>query len=109
MTGSFALSIILFLSFLVLIDFVDYLMPQSSSTADISISSNDGTNSVNNDLLDAISSMEGVKQVFGRRSVLDIPATIGESNSLSNVIDMISYDEFELKNRNYSEPPLGSK
>ena len=37
MTGSFALSIILFLSFSVMIDFANYLMPQSAGTSDIDI------------------------------------------------------------------------
>lgn len=97
MTGSFALSIILILSFLVLIDFVSYLMPQSSSTADISISSSNGVNSIDNELLDTFSKMEGIKRVFGRRGILDIPATIGEDNSSSSMIDIISYDEFELR------------
>ena len=63
MTGSFALSIILFLSFSVLIDFIDCLMPQSFSTSDIYISSSDSSNSIDAELLDTISSMEGVKQL----------------------------------------------
>ena len=37
MTGSFALSIILFLSFSIMVDFVDYLIPQSAATSDIDI------------------------------------------------------------------------
>lgn len=37
MIGSFALSIVLFLSFSVMIDFVDHLMPQSVATSDIDI------------------------------------------------------------------------
>lgn len=97
MTGSFALSIILFLSFLVLIDFVNYLMPQSSSTADISISSSDNSNSIDNELLDTINSMPGIKRIFGRRSILDVPATMDKNKGTSCMIDMISYDEFELK------------
>ncbi len=35
MTGSFALSIVMFLSFSMLVDFVNYLMPQSAAAADI--------------------------------------------------------------------------
>ena len=92
--GSFALSIILFLSFLVLIDFIGYLIPQSSGTADISISSGDGANSIDKELLDTVNGMEGIKHAFGRRSKLDVPATIGENNCM---IDIISYDEFELE------------
>ena len=94
MTSSFALSIILFLCFSVMIDLVGYIMPQSSNTADISISSSDDSNSIDSALLGQISSMSGVKRVFGRRSSLGIPA---EVNSEANVIDVISYDDFDLE------------
>ena len=97
LTGSFALSIILFLSFSVLIDFVGCLMPQSSSTADISISSSDGANSIDKELLDTMRGMEGIRRVFGRRSILDVPSAMEGINGSSITIDMISYDEFELK------------
>lgn len=93
MTSSFALSIILFLSFSVLIEFIGYIMPQSSNTSDINISSNNSSNSIDSVLLDKISGMSGVKHVFGRRSYLDIPAGV---NSQTNTIDMISYDDYDL-------------
>lgn len=93
MTSSFALSIILFLSFSVLIQFVGYIMPQSSNTADINVTSNAGTNSIDDSLLISINDIAGVKQVFGRRDVLDVPAKI---HSQSDTIDMISYDDFDL-------------
>lgn len=96
MTSSFALSIILFLSFSVLIEFVGYLMPQSSNTSDINISSNDSSNSVDSKLLDTISGMNGVERVFGRRSNFDIPAEFNKDTVLSSTLDMISYDEFDL-------------
>ena len=93
MTSSFALSIILFLSFSVLIEFIGYIMPQSSDTSDINIDSNNSSNSIDSVLLDKISGMSGVKHAFGRRSCLDIPA---EVNSQTNTIDMISYDDYDL-------------
>jgi len=93
MTSSFALSIILFLSFSVLIEFIGYIMPQFSDTPDINIDSNNSSNSIDSVLLDKISGMSGVKHVFGRRSCLDIPA---EVNSQTNTIDMISYDDYDL-------------
>ena len=74
MTGSFALSIILFLSFSVLIDFVGYIMPQSAGTSDINITSIDGSNTVSSDLPDTIIGMHGVKRVYGRRSSFDVSA-----------------------------------
>lgn len=93
MTSSFALSIILFLSFSVLIEFIGYLIPQSSNTSDINISSNDSSNSIDSVLLDKISGMSGVKHVFGRRSRFDVPA---EVNSQTNTIDIISYGDYDL-------------
>ena len=93
MTGSFALSIILFLSFSVLVEFVGYIMPQSAATADIKISSVDVSNGVDSALLDTIGTMDGVKRIFGRRSVFNIPAQL---NSNAVEIDMISYDDFDL-------------
>lgn len=96
MTSSFALSIILFLSFSVLIEFVGYLMPQSSNTSDINISSNDSSNSVDSKLLDTISGMNGVERVFGRRSNFNIPAEFNKNTVLSSTLDMISYDAFDL-------------
>ncbi|WP_101696371.1 ABC transporter permease [Clostridium minihomine] len=96
MTSSFALSIILFLSFSVFIEFISYLIPQSSNTSDINIFSSDSSNSVDSKLLDTVSGMEGVERVFGRRSNFDIPAEIKKENVLSSTIDLISYDKFDL-------------
>ena len=96
MTGSFALSIILFLSFSVLIDFVGYIMPQSPSAADIEISSSDSSNSIDSEMLGTISGMEGVKRVFGRRSSFDVPAELSKDKIFSCAIDIISFDEFDL-------------
>ncbi|OOM11909.1 ABC transporter permease [Clostridium saccharobutylicum] len=93
MTSSFALSIILFLSFSVLIEFIGYIMPQFSDTPDISIDSNNSSNSIDSVLLDKISGMSGVKHVFGRRSCFGVPA---EVNFQTNTIDMISYDDYDL-------------
>lgn len=94
MVSSFALSIILFLSFSVLIDFVGYLMPQSSNTSDINISSSDSSNSIDPVVLKEISGMEGVKEVFGRRSLLDTSAAV---HGKKDKIDLISYDKFDLE------------
>lgn len=96
MTSSFALSIILFLSFSVFIEFIGYLMPQSSNTSDINISSKDSSNSVDSKLLDKISGMDGVERVFGRKSNFNIPAEFNKDTVLSSTIDMISYDDFDL-------------
>ena len=96
MTGSFALSIILFLSFSVMIDFVDYLMPQSAATSDIDIASADG-NAIPRELLTSIREMDGVREVYGRRSAFDVPARLNGDTGFSGTIDLISYDDFDLQ------------
>lgn len=93
MTSSFALSIILFLSFSVMIDLVGYMMPQFANTADINITSNDGSNSIAPALMTQISNMNEVKRVFGRKSDLGVQAKV---NARSSKVDMISYDDFDL-------------
>lgn len=92
MTSSFALSIILFLSFSVMIDFVNYLMPQSSATSDIDIASSDG-NTISPELLETIRSTDGVKKIYGRRSIFNIPVQTGGYHTA----DLISYDDFDLR------------
>ncbi|MDO5350242.1 MAG: FtsX-like permease family protein [Lachnospiraceae bacterium] len=96
MTGSFALSIILFLSFSVLIDFVDHLMPQSAAASDLDISSSDGANSIDSALAETLQNMEGVKQVYGRRSSFDIRAGLSGDMTRSSTIDLVSFDDFDL-------------
>ena len=96
MIGSFALSIILFLSFSVFVDFVDYLMPQSVAASDIDIASNDG-NTIPRDLLVTIQRMDGVKEVYGRRSAFDLPASLDTDASIADTVDLISYDDFDLQ------------
>ncbi len=96
MTGSFGLSIILFLSFSAMIDFISYLLPQSVTTPDLTITSGDGSNSINHELLDTIRQMEGVNQVFGRQSQFDVKVTF-EKEPLNEVTaDLISFDAFDL-------------
>ena len=97
LTGSFALSIILFLSFSVLVDFVGFLMPQSAAASDIDISSIDGTNSISARLLETIRDMDGVKRVYGRRSCFDMPAELSGHTDASVTVDLVSFDDFDLK------------
>ena len=102
MTGSFALSIMMFLSFSILVDFVGYLMPQYSDASDIDISDSGGADTVDSGLLDTLSGMEGVKRVYGRRTSFQVPVEIsgaaegfGAAES-SGAADLISYDDFGL-------------
>lgn len=96
MTGSFALSIILFLSFSVFVDFVNYLMPQSVATSDIDIASDNG-NAIPQDLPASIKGMAGVKEVYGRRSAFNLPASVDTDTNISDTVDLISYDDFDLQ------------
>lgn len=93
MTASFALSILLFLSFSVLIDFAGCLVPQSSSFAELAFSSRDGTNSIDSRLAGVIGSMDGVKRVYGRRSQLAVPMTL---RNTPGTADLVSFGAFEL-------------
>lgn len=96
MTGSFALSIILFLSFSVMVDFVNYLIPQSAATSDIDIASAGG-NAIPPELLTSIREMEGVKEVYGRRSAFDVLAKLNGDTGFLGTVDLISYDDFDLQ------------
>ena len=93
MAGSFALSIILFLSFSVFIDLVCCLIPQSASAADIEIYSQDGF--IGADILERIKNADGVEIAFGRRAVFDVDAQCADSQSISRV-DIISFESFDI-------------
>ncbi len=97
MTGSFALSILLFLSFSVLIELAGYLMPQWSGTAELSISAADGGNTVPAALLAQLADMDGVERVFARRSSLGIPAQSGAVTLPSGSADLVSMDAFDFR------------
>lgn len=99
MTGSFALSIILFLTFSVLLDFVTYLLPQSVADADITITDEAGVTGINcisPETVETIRGMDGVKNIFGRRSIFAVPAELGQEG-LPQVVDLFSFDDFELE------------
>ncbi len=94
--GSFALSIILFLGFSVMIDLVNCLLPQSVSSGDIEIFSNSGNDAIDPDLIRQISEIQGVKRACGRQSLFDFPAETGRWPEISEV-DIISFSPFELE------------
>lgn len=96
MTGSFALSIILFLCLTVMIELINNIMPQSSVREDIVISadaSSGSSNLIDSDLTSEIKTVPGVDQVFGRRSSLNVLASV---KGLDKDIDIISFDDYEL-------------
>lgn len=94
MTGSFALSIILFLSFSAVISFMHHAInPLRPYTPDLSIISPDNTCSVSRNLLAEINGRDGVKRVFGRSLAYGMPANIG---GIDRKIDLISYEAYQL-------------
>ena len=95
--GSFALSIVLFLSFLVLIAFVDHLMPQSAAAADIEIVSADAGNSIDSALAETLGGMQGVRRVYGRRSCFSVPAELSGAAAGRKEVDLVAFDAFDLQ------------
>lgn len=92
MTGSFALMIVLFLAFSACLDFVHKLLPSVTSkfTPDITIASQDDTNSLDGNLPDKIAEIEGVESAFGMmtRTVFSV-----EVNGNETEIDLFSHDK----------------
>lgn len=95
MSGSFALSIILFLCFSVLVELLGYLLPTSVASPDLSIVSSDSSSTIEHQLIDEIRAMEGVNHVFGRMYQSDIPAKF-YTGTKQNTVDLISYSELQL-------------
>ena len=95
MIASFALSIILFLSFSVIVDLVNCMMPQSASRADIEIYAPDGE-WIENRLLAELEAADGVERVFGRRAVFDVQAHCDDMPSV-DCADVISFGTFDLE------------
>lgn len=93
--GSFALSIILFLSFSVVIDLVNCMMPQSESSAEIEIYAEDG-DWIENRIHATLGNAGGVKRIFGRRAIFDVETDCDAVSSV-NCVDMISYEKFDLE------------
>lgn len=93
MTCSFAISIMLFLSFQVMVVFLDQGMPAlSPSAADLSIIM--GSSTLNEKLIDEIGSIDGVDKVFGRMEKADISVSTGNSNG---TVTLVSYDDTQLQ------------
>ncbi len=91
MTGSFALSIVLFLSFSVAVDFLKHsLTPLRPWTADISIISPGQTCSVDRTYLDTLQENPAVSKAYGRMFAYEIPAMV---NGKETKVDLISYEQ----------------
>ena len=91
MTGSFALTIMLFLTFSACLDIVHKLLPSVSDfTPDISIASQDDSNSIDRSLAEEISEIPGVESVFGMMYSIECPAEI---NGNAETVDLYSYGD----------------
>ncbi|MDO4285927.1 MAG: ABC transporter permease [Eubacteriales bacterium] len=123
LTASFALSILLFLCFSVIVETVGYIMPQSSAAPDIEIigaersapagKERDGESDsalveqekggesvstlIKSEIAETLRGMDGVSQVYGRRSALDVPASGEGELSAVTAVDLVSFDTFELE------------
>jgi putative ABC transport system permease protein len=89
--GSFALSIILLLSFTVLVDFMDYaIKPLKPYAPDISVMRNDHSPAIDRSLMEELKALPHIKQLYGRMFSSDIPA---KSKDQNGTVKLISYDE----------------
>lgn len=92
MTCSFAISIMMFLSFQVMVVFLDQGMPAlSPSAADVSVTM--GSRSLGVTLIDEISAVDGVNKVSGRMEKKDLSVTFGED---CGRVTLVSYDDYQL-------------
>lgn len=95
MTGSFAITIILFLAFSACLDIVHKLLPSESNfSPDVAIASKENGNSIELSLAQQLSEMPGVKNAFGTMYKIQLPVKI---NGNETVIDLVSYDEFMME------------
>ncbi len=93
MTCSYAISIMMFLSFQVLVVFLGEGMPTlTPSAADLSVTM--GSTALDRTLVDQISAMDGVKRVFGRMECAGLAVS---SDGGDGTITLVSYDELQLK------------
>ncbi len=108
MTGSFALSIILFLGFSAIHDWTRHaLNGLQPHTPDLSIASDDRSCTISRELTDKVGSMTGIKKVFGRAFSGDLPT---ETNKGVTAIDLVSLDDMQFNwadEENWTEDNIG--
>lgn len=93
MTCSFAISIMMFLSFQVMVVFLNQGMPAlSPSAADLSVTM--GSSTLNKGLIDEIGSINGVENVFGRMEKADMSVS---ASGHDGTVTVISYDDVQFQ------------
>ncbi len=91
MAGSFAFSIILFLSFYVTVDFMKHAVnPLKPWTPDLSVIGPDNTCTVPEELARTLSENPAVRRAFGRCFAFAVPV---ESGTWTGTADLVSYEE----------------
>lgn len=89
--GSFAISIVLFLCFTILVSFMNHaLSPLKPYAPDLAIEGTTNTTSLSVSLKDSIAEIDGVEKAYATMFYKDIPAT--DKNG-SNKATLVSYDE----------------
>ena len=95
--SSFALSIVLFLSFSSFVELVGYLMPQSVSTPDINIVHvGEKDNQIIPQFVSSLEKVKGVSQVYGRQNLLNLPVSVASLPEMKQA-DLISFGQFDLE------------
>lgn len=90
-TGSFAISIVLFLCFSVLISFMNHaLKPLQPYAADISITGADSSVRLGHPLMEELKALPDASKVYGRMFLYDVPATAGQRDG---AVILVSYDD----------------
>ena len=93
MTGSFALSIILFLSFSVMIDWIGHALNSNKPySQDMSVYAKDYASVLPQELVNEIGKIDGIKYVYGRMHICD---DITSTKDVSRM-DLISYEELQF-------------
>lgn len=91
MTASFAMAIVLTLSFSVIMDFAKLLMPSLNVTsADVALTAYSNEMVLDRGLVNEIKDIEGVRDAYGSSYLSDIPVTV--SGAGADRINMVSYD-----------------
>lgn len=94
LSGSFAISIVLFLCFTVLITFMNHaLNPLRPYAPDISILAEENAPSIKHDLAKEISELDGVKKTYGRMFAYNIPVT---GRDHVNTAMLISHEQYQF-------------
>lgn len=93
MTCSFAISIMMFLSFQVMVVFLNQGMPAlAPSASDVSITM--GSAPLSRSLLEEIGRIDGINNVFGRMEQTELSISFGEEDG---TVTLVSYDDNQFR------------